>query len=239
MRMKSASIPTFESVYESLGSVLVVIRQALEKGTAHVQSYSEWQDEPIDRSLAPGLVRHKAKAFLLERKQEVTDEPGFEDEQGFRTEHLANNGLCLRTNGFQVRILKSENGCIPPPGPSQARNRFYSQQLTLPGMEGYMDEPDPWGIIVHWTVDEDYNLLRLGLSMPKSGGKSSATVETYWDRAFWTRPQAVTQPLPQVVDLDIPFEIREADDTIGRTDAKNDLRRQGEADSRATGVDAD
>jgi len=130
MPMKSTIPPTFESALDTLGPVLLIIRRALEKGTAHVQSYSEWQDEPIDRSLAPSLVRHKAKAFLLEKKQEVTEEPGFE------TEPLANNGLCLRANGFQIRILKSENGSIPPPGPSQARNRFYSQQMTLPGMGG-------------------------------------------------------------------------------------------------------
>src|SRR5208282_298818 len=52
MPMKSTIPPTFESALDTLGPVLLIIRRALEKGTAHVQSYSEWQDEPIDRSLA-------------------------------------------------------------------------------------------------------------------------------------------------------------------------------------------
>jgi hypothetical protein len=233
MPMKRTIPPTFESAHETLGTVLLVIRQALERGTAHVQEYCDWQDESIDRCLAPSLVRHKAKAYLRERRQDVTDEPGYKPEQ------LANNGLCLRTSEFSVRILKSENGCIPPPGPSQARNKFYSQQLPLPGMEDEMEEASPWGVIVHWTVSDDYNLVMLGLSLPKSGGNDSSPFETYWDKPFWVRPQVLAHPPVRAVDLDIPFELREADDGIRGTDTTNDIRRQGETGAGAERLDSD
>jgi hypothetical protein len=124
--------PDFETVLEKLKKTLLdVVQEALAEGTLHVSEYANWQAEPIDFALAPNLVRHKAKQFLISRGKEAKDEEE-EDGAAFETEHVPNNGLYTIAPGFRVRILKSsEDGSVPPPGVSETRKNFYSQQQAL------------------------------------------------------------------------------------------------------------
>ena len=157
MKKNQPQPPTFDEVMNDLRSVCDVIREAIQDGTRHVQEYSDWEDRPFDYALAPNLVRHRAKTFLTEHGQSVTEDS--EEQPEFETEQISNNGLCLDTPKYHVRILKSSNGSIPPPGQSVARNNFYKRLqsiLDFPEWRNGNEKAQPvLGVVVHWTVDEE------------------------------------------------------------------------------------
>lgn len=217
--MKPTDPPSFEFVMTNLRALCEVIRVAVAEGTRHAQTYADWQDEQVDSALAPNLVRHKAKNVLLQRGQDVTEE---DESPEFETEHISNNGLCLKTDGFQVRILKSHNGSIPPPGKSITRNNFYNQ-LQYPLFGESEDDvagiKPTWGLVVHWFVDKDYTLKRLSLALPIRCYKDRdgrILVECVWDEPFWIKPTVEVSRIndaPRVDNRDIPIEVEPEEKT--------------------------
>jgi hypothetical protein len=203
--------PSFEFVQEKLKTLFNVIQEAVAEGTLHVQEYSQWQAELIDPALAPNLVRHKAKKFLVSRGQDAKDD---EEEFGFETEHIPNNGICTNVSGFRVRVLKSsDEGSVPLPGESLTRKNFYNQSQALLDFaelrNGNEHVQPTWGLIVHWTVDADYNLLRLSAALPTGLTKNDngkPLVECAFDEPLWTRPYPNVIPIdevPPVTNLDV------------------------------------
>ncbi len=212
--------PSFEAVLKKLKETLFdTIQEALAEGTLHVSEYSNWQAESIDFALAPNLVRHKAKQYLISRGQETKDEEE-EDTAAFETEQVPNNGLYTIASGFRVRILKSsEDGSVPPPGISETRKNFYNQLQALIDYEELRNGDErvqpTWGLIVHWTVDEKYNLLKLSVALPLRFAKNESgklAVECAFDEPFWIRPPQSNvipiqdAPVPPPTTLDIPIE---------------------------------
>ncbi len=189
-----------------LKPLLDTIQEAVGEGTLHVPEYTKWQAEAaIDYALAPNLVRHKAKQFLISSGQDAKDE---EEGPGFDTEHIPNNGLCLTTPGYKVRVLKSsDEGGVPLPGTSTTRQNFYNQLQALidfPEFRNGNERVQPtWNLIVHWTVDVKYNLLKLSLALPIHFSRNELgkwIVECAFDEPFWTRS------LPKPIQIDDPIQ---------------------------------
>lgn len=154
--------PSFDTVQSKLQEILFnKIVEAIQEGTLHVPEYARWQAESIDYALAPNLVRHKAKKSLISQGQEAKNEEE-EDGSAFEIEDVSNNGLYAKVPEFRVRILKSsEDGSVPLPGESEARNNFYKQEQAL------LDFAKPvWNLIVHWKVNREYDLLSLSVALP-------------------------------------------------------------------------
>lgn len=198
--------PAFEVVRAKLQPLFDKIVEAIQDGTLHVPEYATSQAEEIDYALAPNLVRHKAKLYLIAQGQETREE---EDGLAFEIEEVSNNGLCAKVPEFRIRILKSsEDGDVPLPGESEARRNFYNQDQAL------LDFAKPvWNLIVHWTVDRQYSLTRLSVALPLKITKNEMgrpVVVCAFDEPFWTRPpQAkvipITEPpTPAPGSLDIP-----------------------------------
>src|SRR6267142_3681944 len=128
--------PNFDVVLEKLKPLLDTISEAVQEGTLHVREYCKWQAESIDFALAPNLVRHKAKQILISSGQDAEDED--EDKMGFDTEPIPNNGIFIKVAGFHVRVLKSpDDGSIPSPGLSIARQNFYKHSQALLDFEEF------------------------------------------------------------------------------------------------------
>jgi hypothetical protein len=219
--------PTFETVREKLKILLDAIQQAIGEGTLHVQEYTKNEAENnIDTSLAPNLVRHKAKMFLVASGQDAKNDEETED-GGFNTQHLPNNGICIRLSGFTVRVLKSaDDGGVPPPGISLTRQNFYRQKQALLDFEefrnGEQHVQPTWGLIVHWAVDSEYNLLKLSVALPVDLPKSEngrLLVECEFDEPYWTRPQrgnvVSIDAVPPPTDLNIPGIRTEPEEKTG------------------------
>jgi hypothetical protein len=218
-----AEYPSFEHVQEKLQALLQTLIDACSEGTIHVGEYASRESEPIDYTLAPNLVRHKIKRYLSMRGQAASDE-----EANFTPDGIPNNGICIPVLGFTVKVLKSaDDGSVPPAGDSLARQNFYGQQQALLDFEEHRNGNEHvqpiWGVIVHWQVDKDYNLLRLSLALPISPEtRTSPKPECFFDEPFWTRPtsgKVVTigshEPPKQPTDLNIPGIQEETEEKTG------------------------
>jgi hypothetical protein len=105
--------------------------------------------------------------------------------------------------------LRSDDGIPPVPGPSKARQAFYSQQqLYLPGFEVVQ----PVGNVVvtncvlHRDTDDEYHLTRVYLALPLGGNTTRESVELLWNEIIWRRHATEidgAQTDAEVVDQDI------------------------------------
>ncbi len=199
--------PSFDSVRAKLETLFDEIVEAIQEGTLHVPEYAKNEGESIDYALAPNLVRHKAKLYLISKGQQAKEE---EDGPAFEIEEVSNNGLYAKVPEFRIRILKSsEDGDVPLPGESETRRNFYIQDQAV------LDFARPvWNLIVHWTVDRQYNLTKLSVALPLKITKNEMgrlVVECAFDEPFWRRPpqsnvtsitDAPTAPVPSTLDIE-------------------------------------
>ena len=201
--MNEPQLPSPEDILLTHAPLLRILVAALIEGTRHVQSYVLWQDEALDRTLAPALVRKGAKRFLLRGGESVSDE-----EVEYETDSLPNIGLAIGSQGIRIRILKSDGGSLPVPGPSSKRQLFYAQQGSLfPVAEnGDAQSIAAVNLVLHWRVDDEYSLSRVYLACPKAGALNRASVESYWDEPIWrakaTSEEAVAEDLDIRLDED-------------------------------------
>lgn len=212
--MPSAA-PTPQEVVEAHRPLLRLVVEALRRGTVHAQEYADWQDEKIDRALAPALVRKGAKRYLIEKEQDVENEEDFD----YEAEYLSNLGLMLRASGIQIRVLRSAPGHqMPVPGHSLARQQYYQQTLLDFDDPGVATAAPPVlvKLVLHWSTDSDYHLDRVYLGCPRTGGETRDSVSAYWDWPIWRRHDIAVdgQAQAEVTDLDIFLE-EEATGTEG------------------------
>jgi hypothetical protein len=209
--------PSFDTVSVRLQAILFdKIVEALQEGTLHVSEYAKWQAEGIDFALAPNLVRHKAKRSLISSGQDTKDEEEA-DASAYDVKEVSNNGLYTIAPGYNVRILKSaEDGSVPSPGMSVTRKNFYKQDqalLDFPERRNGNERVQPvWNLIVHWTVDAEYNLLKLSVALPLRCMKNETgrtVVECAFDEPFWQRPPQ--SAVIAITDAPIPDAPRSLD----------------------------
>ena len=204
--MISTHDPTAEETLERHRQLLCRLIEAVREGTIHAQEYSDWQDEEMDRTLAPSLVRKGAKRMLAKRNTE-----GLEiREDEYTTEYQSNLGiLVVASNGDRFRVLKSDQDSIPVPGDSLSRQAFYQQQMSLfPAANGDDSSERVFNFVLHWTADEEYNLNRVHLACPRAGAKTRDSVDVYFDDIVWRRKHIVSgqQTEAEVEDLDLYIE---------------------------------
>jgi hypothetical protein len=165
-------------------------------------------DEDIDRALAPALVRKGAKRDLLatgkREKVEVVEDASPDSPAGLspnadptgKAEFLSNLGLAVSAEGIRFRILRSDDGTVPVPGPSKARQAFYSQEAYFPGWDAMVREAighnvaipsDVTNCILHWDTDDEYNLTNVYLALPLSGDTTRESVQLHWNEIIWRR----------------------------------------------------
>lgn len=203
---------TPQDVLKTYTPLLRVIVSALLEGTKHARWYADTMDEKCDRALSPALVRKGAKRYLIEKGQEATNEEetaAFE----YETEYLSNLGLAMSAGAIRIRVLRSDHGHLPVPGPSRVRQSFYAQQSSFnfgPGFEALEEEDATstcMNLVLHWSTDAEYNLDKVYLGYPKAGGTTRASVEAYWDEPIWRRFDVASsdgeQVEAEVNDLDI------------------------------------
>jgi hypothetical protein len=97
---------------------------------------------------------------------------------------LPNNGLSLSYRGdhlYVLRLLKAQEGQLPAPGASRARQAFWHQQLLFDYDAPAAAELRPsLNLLVLWEADAAYTLRRLSLVCPKVGGLTRESVAAYW-----------------------------------------------------------
>ncbi len=198
------SIPDPNEVLTQLSPILSILFQTIEEAVLWTKDFFEGNTREVDPSLAPNMVCYYAKDALRKRGQAVEDDIGMEP--------LANNGLMLTYGGMAVRILKADNGSLPPPGYSRARQAFYHQQYALdfPSAKGIY-RPSMLNLILLWNADPGYVFQGLTLSCPKGGDTRRSSVEEYW-RVPVPHPVLLLEDRPVKSDVepaeDLPLDFK-------------------------------
>jgi hypothetical protein len=105
-----------------------------------------------------------------------------------------------------IRILKADNGSLPAPGYSRARQAFYHQQYAIdfPSTSGIF-MPSVLNLVLLWNVGSGFLFQGLSMSCPKGGDTRRSSVEEYW---------CTPVPHPALLLRDRPekFEVESAED---------------------------
>jgi hypothetical protein len=216
-------IPAPESVLHALAPLWPPLYTALEWATQQTRAYFDAEGVPIDRHLAPSLVRYQAKRALARLGHDAREEEG----EAYAVQTLPNNGLSLsyrRDHLYVLRLLKAVEGQLPAPGASRARQAFWQQQLLFDYDAPSAAELRPsLNLLVLWEADAAFTLRRLSLVCPKVGGLTRESVAAYW---------TVEIPHPNVWRPTVPVAMPEAP-VDGQDDLAIRVRRTVEASREA------
>jgi hypothetical protein len=217
--MAKTRVPQPEEILKRYKPTLQVLVAALLEGAKHARAYADWVDEPINRTLSPAHVRIGAQRFLNKQDGSIkaTDE-----EVEFEPEYLPNLGLSVAVERIRFRILRSDNGTLPAPGPSKKRQQFYAQQGSLFPEDKKNDEATKdlprANLVLHWNTDDEYNLTRVSLAYPTGGRLKNNSVKAEWDEVIWRRGtdlSAGTQVEAKADELDIHLDKPEEETGTG------------------------
>jgi hypothetical protein len=152
-------------------------------GGLKVREYFDALKHPINAPLAANLARYHAKSFIAKGRNILTP---------YMVEEVPNNGIALRQDLFEIKVLKGRDGNPPCTTKTKKSERFYSQPRQI---ELFKDLHRPWAsnewlefiastnkvcIIFCWEVDETYNLIRLQLMCPRGPWKYMQGVKLFW-----------------------------------------------------------
>jgi hypothetical protein len=175
-----SEIPAPEHVLHALTPVWPPLYTALEWATQQTRAYFDTEGTPIDRHLAPSLVRYQAKRYQARLGHDAQEDDG----EAYAFQRLPNNGLSLSYRSdllYALRILKALDGHLPVPGASKARQAFWHQQLIVDYAAPSAAELRPsLNLLVLWETDAAYTLRRLSLVCPKVGALTRESVAAYW-----------------------------------------------------------
>jgi hypothetical protein len=201
------------AVAEYLDAVLRLVDEALDVAVQRArETFGWWGKDQVDAYLGPGIVRFHAKSSLREAGQTVHE---------ITHQDLANNGLHLLLDEFEIRILKASQGEPPTPGYSR-RKRQYFRQLELPLLdtEAVAGFSQRVRLLALWDVGPRFTYAGLILAAPKWGGITRDSVATHWsiplaDRVGRVSAASFNDEIP-LGDLDIELDLgqddREQDD---------------------------
>jgi hypothetical protein len=201
-------IPAPAHVLWALAPLWPPLYTALEWATQQARAYFDAEHTPIDRHLAPSLVRYQAKRYLARLGHHAREE---DEGEAYAFQTLPNNGLSLSYRGdhlYVLRLLKALDGQLPAPGASRARQAFWHQQLLFDYDAPSAAELRPsLNLLVLWEADAAYTLWRLSLVCPKVGALTRESVAAYW--SIEIPHPAVARAAVTAADhpLDVPTDI--------------------------------
>jgi hypothetical protein len=174
-----SEIPAPEHVLHALAPGWPPLYTALEWATQQTRAYFDAEGIPIDRHLAPSLVRYQAKRYLGQLGHDAQEDDG----EAYAFQTRPNNGLYLSYRGdhlYALCILKALEGQLPVPGASRARQAFWQQQMRFDYDAPLGAELRPsLNLLVLWESDAAYTLRRLSLVCPKVGALTRESVAAY------------------------------------------------------------
>jgi hypothetical protein len=201
-------IPPPAEVFAEIRDFLVTAADALEAALRYADDFFAQPDHSFDPYLFPSLVRYRVKSRLA-----VVDELGDDDIEAYG---LSNMGLLVLVKKYAIRILKADEGRLPAAGPSQQKQQFYRQQLSLPvGLKDPAAGAIELNLVLLWHKAVDGSLL-LTMACPKWANTSRESVMAHWYLMIDT-PVDLFQPdesqYEEVDDLDV--RVAESDSNNG------------------------
>ena len=161
-------VPSQEVVVKDLSTAFPIIHASLDYGTHKVRDFFDAEERSINRYLAPNLVRYYALDYLSNHGLER-----------IVLGNVPNNGLYLSNDQYNIKILKSNHERIPVPGHSLSRQRYYQQQQQFFFLTD-VEDSEKLNLLLLWDVIGRYQLGKLALACPQSGGLTRESVSAHW-----------------------------------------------------------
>lgn len=200
--MKKEIDPEPEAALKHLVEVHPLIYRALEKGTEHARGYFAANHLTLDPYLFSSIVRYHTRRELIDAQDQSRD---------LCVRHLQNIGTLIDYRGVQIRLWKaSDDGHLPPPGESAAKQAFYHQPY-LPGME----EPAGARLAVIWEVDSNLALAEVTLVCPKGSSEPWEAGQEHWRIPLPHPVDTMAAKLfvsPPAGDLDLEIELESSEE---------------------------
>jgi len=111
--MNGKTLEIAERTTNEILDLLIDSYRALESAVAYALNQFEKDGEDFEIFHYVDTVRYKTKIQLQQK--------------GYDVKYLALNGLHISHNGYEIKLLKDDNGHIPPARHSKTRLRFYRQ----------------------------------------------------------------------------------------------------------------
>lgn len=183
------------------------IYQGFTHGCSKAREYFDSLKSPVNAPLAANLARYHARGYLAKGRTLLSP---------YMLEEVPNNGIALRQDLFEIKVLKGRDGNPPSTSKTKKGERFYSQgQISLfPEMyrpwssqewKIFVASTDKLNVIFCWEVDAGYNLTRLQLMCPRGPWKYRQGVKLFW-KTDVPHPIAGFAALPGVNDSEDELE---------------------------------
>ena len=139
---------------------------------------------PIDQGLATHMLRYEVRCSLDEVGISVFEDS--DDSLGdmpseFDMQPLPNSGIEGIFAGWRFKLLRSRTGEVPPPGRSDRRKRFYSQQLGLRGFDKLEELQVRPNVVVLWDFDVTYRRIDIRVAIPQEATGEYGAVRCYYN----------------------------------------------------------
>jgi hypothetical protein len=194
-----------EEALEILSKVHPEVYRGLDHGCSKSRIFFQATgNETLDRSLQSMLVRYYAKIHLQATFPNV------------RFDNLSLCGLSLllddlknssRNYTVQLKIWKSHENQLPPPGSSHQKVQFYTQpQLPFPTLGEEGGSVEVLRLAILWNQDANGILYPLRLVAPREFDETTGVIEVWWSIQIPDPTSSVGVPEgepPSRPDLDI------------------------------------
>lgn len=159
--------PEPDDVIRDLQPLTPHFYQALEAGAVVARAFFDERGDEVEPYHFASTVRYVAKRSLGEAGLIVEVE----------VDDLANNGLSLTYEQYNVRIRKRDEDGLPVPGHSRVLQDFYQQSLRL-----LPETAERVNLLILWDILRPSFALTetLYLACPKSGGITRDSVSAHW-----------------------------------------------------------
>lgn len=210
--MNIADVPGPQTVLADLVPITPALYRTLEAAVFMAHNYFAQRERDVDLSHHANIVRYEAKVLF--------------EEQNFPMGDLANNGVLLTYKNYRIRILKADQGRVPCPGTTRAKQQFY-RQLPLARVGDAPASVRPpeeiTNLLLIWDVTATYALADLLVACPKYGDADRASVETFWKELLPHPAELVAPTAPGPIDADdegddLPLELVAKDKKTGRAE---------------------
>jgi hypothetical protein len=151
-------------------------------GSMKVREYFEAEDKNLNAPLAANIARYHAKEFVASRRSLGTP---------YLLKDVPNNGIAVRQDWFDIKVLKGRDGKPPSPSKSKRSEKFYSQtlpeqRLLFPDMHRAWASDD-WPLFA-----EQSQTLNLILCWEVDSRKYGQAVKLFWRVPILNPAQGIT-----------------------------------------------
>lgn len=169
-----------DSILALLSGEIQAIHDALDHGASEADGFFLSRGEPLDD---PQLWSYLVRRAACQRLDQV-------EEHEWERLPLRLAGIHIVRDGIHVRVLKSRDGSVPPPG-SNSSQQYYSQLSLLP--------EDVTNLIFDWQMDAQRQAT-CHLSQPMGSLRLSRAPVLVWRRRLELLEHGITPRFAAAAD---------------------------------------